>query len=142
MTFTTDDLKPLIQYILPILGGLWFVVKLIASQWSQIEKQKHQALVKDQVNLKELVLELKTIVGSVAQAQANSGKEMTALRDLILEARLEIKDHRVETVKANDETKEMFRRWIPIMKSLVESHVTQIGKDAFLVSNKKPGGKP
>jgi hypothetical protein len=62
---------------------------------------------------------------------------MVALRELITEVRLEMKDDRLEAVRANTESKELFRRWVPIMKKLVESHVTQIGENAFLVSNKK-----
>ena len=110
MTFTSDDLKPLLQYFLPVLGGLWFVIKLVFSQWQKVEIQKHASLIKDQVNLKDAMMELKQTVATMAQVQSQTIKELGALKDLIQEARLEMKDHRIETVKSNDESRELFRR--------------------------------
>lgn len=137
MNFTSDDLKPLLQYFVPILGGLWFVIKLVFSQWQKVETQKHVSLIKDQVNLKDAMTELKQTVATMAQVQSQTIKELGALKDLIQEARLEMKDHRIETVKANDESRELFRRWVPIMKKAIETQVTQVGENAFLVRDKK-----
>ena len=137
MTFTSDDLKPLLQYFVPILGGLWFVIKLVFSSWQKVETQKHVSLIKDQVNLKDAMTELKQTVATMAQVQSQTIKELGALKDLSQGARLEMKDHRIETVRANDESRELFRRWVPIMKKVIETQVTQVGENAFLVRDKK-----
>lgn len=142
MQFSTDDLKPLLQYVLPIFGGLWFVIKLVFSQWKQVEEQKHQAVVKDQINLKEAMAELKATVATMAQVQSQAIKEFAALKEFVQDLRLEMKDDRIETVKSNEEIKGLFRTALPLMKRIMETQVREIAPEVFRVETVDKKKKP